>query len=106
MRSSVLYWVGGWWRPAAVRRPEDGVQMPVLTSRKSKRRFRVDSGVKRADTVTQERCLRKRERSRQREFVSAGEAVAPDTVTQERCRVKSGGEPEGAISRPEVRSGR
>lgn len=29
---------------AAVRRLEDGVQMPVLTGRNSKRRFRVDSG--------------------------------------------------------------
>ncbi len=29
---------------AAMRRLEDGVQMPVLTGRNSKRRFRVDSG--------------------------------------------------------------
>ena len=52
-------WVGGWWRMAAVCRLEAGVQMPVLTSRKSKRRFRVDSGVKRANTPTQERWRRK-----------------------------------------------
>ena len=59
VRSSVLYWVGGWWRMAAVCRLETGVQMPVLTSRKSKRRFRVDSGVKRANTPTQEGWRRK-----------------------------------------------
>ena len=53
------------------RRMEDGVQMPVLTSRNSKRRCRVDSGV---------------QRSRQREFVRVGADNAPDTVTQERCR--------------------
>ena len=41
---------------AAVRRLEAGVKMPVLTGRNSKRRFRVDSGAKRTDTVTQERC--------------------------------------------------
>lgn len=41
---------------AAVRRLEDGEQMPVLTGRNSKRRFRVDSVAKRTDTVTQERC--------------------------------------------------
>ena len=32
-------WEGGWWLMAAVCRLEAGVQMPVLTSRKSKRRF-------------------------------------------------------------------
>ena len=40
VRSSVLLWVGGWWRMAAVCRLEDGEQMPVLTGRNSKRRFR------------------------------------------------------------------
>ena len=42
---------------AAVCRLEDGVQMPVLTGRNSKRRFRVDSVAK---------------RSRQREFMTVG----------------------------------
>lgn len=51
---------------AAVRRLEDGEQMPVLTGRNSKRRFRVDSGAKRANTPTKEGWRRKRERSRQR----------------------------------------
>ena len=44
---------------AAVCRLEGGAQMPVLTSRKSKRRFRVDSGVKRANTTTKEWWRRK-----------------------------------------------
>ena len=35
---------------AAVRRLEAGVKMPVLTGRKSKRRFRVGNEVERADT--------------------------------------------------------
>jgi len=86
-----LLWVGRMclsvWLPCDWRRKRS---IPASTARKSKRRFRVDSGEK---------------RSRQREFASAGEAGATDTVTQERCRV-SIGEPEGTISRPEVRSGR
>ena len=45
---------------------------PASTARNSKRRFRVDSGVKRANTPTQEGWRRKRERSRQREFMTAG----------------------------------
>lgn len=57
---------------AAVRRLEDGERMPVLASRKSKRRFLVDSGVKRANTPTQEGWRRKAKRSRQREFVNVG----------------------------------
>ena len=75
---------------ATVRNGGSECGIPASTARKSKRRFRVDSGEK---------------RSRQREFASAGEAGATDTVTQERCRV-SIGEPEGTISRPEGRSGR
>lgn len=38
----------------AVCRLEGGAQMSVLTSRKSKRRFRIDSRVKRANTTTKE----------------------------------------------------
>lgn len=37
---------------AAVCRLEDGEQMPVLTGRNSKRRFRVGNEVERADTPT------------------------------------------------------
>ena len=44
---------------AAVRRLEAGVKMPVLPGRNSKRRFRVDSGVKRANTPTKEGWRRK-----------------------------------------------
>ena len=44
---------------AAVCRLEGEAQMPVLTSRKSKRRFRVDSGEKRANTTTKEWWRRK-----------------------------------------------
>ena len=62
VRSSVLLWVGGWWRMAAVRRLEAGVKMPVLTGRKSKRRFRVGNEVERADTPTQEGCRSKAKR--------------------------------------------
>lgn len=51
---------------AAVCRLEAGVQMTVLASRNGKRRFRVDSEVKRANTPTTEGWRRKRERSRQR----------------------------------------
>ena len=91
---------------AAVRRLEAGVKMPVLTGRKSKRRFRVGNEVERADTPTTEGCRRKRERSRQREFVTAGADSAPDTVTQERCRDQADVKPEGAFSRPGTRSGR
>ena len=47
---------------AAVCRLEDGVQMPVLTGRKSKRRFRVGNEVERADTPTQEGCRSKAKR--------------------------------------------
>ena len=36
---------------AAVRRLEDGEQMPVLPGRKSKRRFRVGNEVERAELV-------------------------------------------------------
>ncbi len=51
VRSSVLLWVGGWWRMAAVRRLEAGVKMPVLTGRNSKRRFRVGNEVERAEAA-------------------------------------------------------
>ena len=61
---------------------------------------------KRANTPTKEGWRRKRERSRQREFVTAGADSAPDTVTQERCRDQVDVKPEGAISRPGTRSGR
>lgn len=42
------------------------------TARNSKRRHRVDSEVERANTPTTEGWRRKRERSRQREFMTAG----------------------------------
>lgn len=66
-------WVGGTrltvWHPCDWRKERSS---PASTARNSKRRFRVDSGVKRANTPTQEGWRRKRERSRQREFMTAG----------------------------------
>lgn len=70
----------------AVRRLEDGVQKPVLLGRNSKRRFRVDSGAKRTDTVTQERCRGKARAQPSKIVCNRRCNVAPRAVTERRCR--------------------